>query len=155
MSSISWKTPVPDKATVRLTLGAVVAVAVFLGLSWNDGHYWDEYFYLYSVFAHSPAELVRFEVQSAMFPVGFFSDKIGHVALLDLLTTVLGAGPNVLYAIQAGYALLLLGFFGAAYGLLRGEPTVGTSRGQRIREQESECGAGRIPVDLHRAVTTS
>jgi hypothetical protein len=119
MVKISWRTPVPDKATVRSTLGAVVAVAVFLGLSWNDGHYWDEYFYLYSVFAHSPAELVRFEVQSAMFPVGFFSEKIGHVALLGLLTRVFGAGPNVLYAIQALYALLLLGFFGAAYGLLR------------------------------------
>jgi Dolichyl-phosphate-mannose-protein mannosyltransferase len=119
MVSISWRTPVPDKATVRLTLGAVVAVAVFLGLSWSDGHYWDEYFYLYSVFAHSPAELVRFEVQSAIFPVGFFSEKIGHVALLDLLTTVFGASPQVLYAIQAVYALLLLGFFGAAYGLLR------------------------------------
>jgi hypothetical protein len=54
-----------------------------------------------------------------MFPVGFFSEKIGHVALLGLLTRVFGAGPNVLYAIQALYALLLLGFFGAAYGLLR------------------------------------
>jgi hypothetical protein len=119
MVRISLRTPVPDMATARLTLGAVVAVAVFLGLSWNDGHYWDEYFYLYSVFTHSPAELVRFEVQSAMFPVGFFSEKIGHVALLGLLTTVLGAGPKVLYTIQALYALLLLGCFGAAYGLLR------------------------------------
>jgi hypothetical protein len=119
MGRISRRTPAPDKATFRLTLGALAAVAVFLGLTWNQGHYWDEYFYLYSVFAHSPTELVRFELQSAMFPGGFFSEKIGHVALLDLLTTMLGAGPKVLYAIQALYTLLLLGFFGAAYGLLR------------------------------------
>lgn len=130
MGRISWRTPAPDKATVRLTLGALTAVAVFLGLSWNQGHYWDEYFYLYSVFAHSPAELVRFEVESAIFPIGFFSEKIGHIALLDLLTTILGAGPRVLYAIQAVYALLLLAFFGAAYGLLRdllGDQRAGTS----------------------------
>ena len=119
MGSISWRTPAPDKATVRLTLGALAAVAVFLVLSWNQGHYWDEYFYLYSVFTHSPAELVRYELQSALFPSGFFSEKIGHVALLDLLTAIFGAGPKVLYAIQAVYALLLLGCFGAAYGLLR------------------------------------
>lgn len=109
----------PDEATVRLSLGAFAAVAAFLGLSWNDGHYWDEYFYLYSVLAHSPAELVRYELQSGIFPAGFFSEKIGHVVLLDLLTMILGTGPNVLHAIQAVYALLLVGFFGAAYGLLR------------------------------------
>jgi uncharacterized membrane protein YecN with MAPEG domain len=99
-----------------ICFGAAVA---FLALSWSDGHYWDEYFYLYSVAAHSPTELVRYELQSGIFPPGFFSEKIAHVVVLDLLTSLLGTGPWVVYALQALYAVLLLAFFGAAYGLLR------------------------------------
>jgi hypothetical protein len=101
----------------------VVAVALgilaFLALSWNDEHYWDEYFYLYSARFHSPAELVRFEVVTRLFPVGFFSEKLGHVLLLSGLTSLLTGGVEALRAIQAAYTLLLTGFFGAAYACLR------------------------------------
>ena len=100
-------------------LGALAAVVLFILLGWSDKHYWDEYFYLYSVFVHSPVQLVRYEVQAALFPVGFFSEKIGHVVLLDLLTRILGAGIGVLRIIQLIYLLFLLGFFAAAYGLVR------------------------------------
>ncbi len=103
----------------RLLPAALVAVAIFLVLGWNDRHYWDEYFYLYSSFRHSPTELVAFELQTPLFPVGFFSEKLGHVVLLHLLTGVLGGSERVLYTIQALYALLLVGSFAAAYGLLR------------------------------------
>jgi hypothetical protein len=99
---------------------AVLGVATgFLVLAWWDAHYWDEFFYLYSVFAHSPTELVRYELVTGLFPVGFFSEKLGHVVLLDLLTDGLGPGVRSLYLIQALYTLLLIGFFAAAYGLLR------------------------------------
>ncbi len=54
-----------------------MVIAVFLLLSWSDGHYWDEFYYLYSALAHSPAELLRFEVQTQHFPTGFFSEKLG------------------------------------------------------------------------------
>lgn len=97
-------------------LGATTA---FLVLAWRDAHYWDEFFYLYSVFAHSPTELVRYEVVTEHFPVGFFSEKLGHVVLLDLLVDGIGAGVRGLYLIQVLYTGLLIGFVAAAYGLLR------------------------------------
>lgn len=102
-------------------LGAAVAalLVVWLGLGWSQGHYWDEYFYLFSVSTHTPAELVRFEQHTVLFPVGFFSEKIGHVAFLRLLTQGFGQGEAVLYGIQVLYAVLLVGFVAAAYGLLR------------------------------------
>ena len=102
----------------RRVLGALAAVALCLALGWSDGHYWDEYFYLYSAAMHPPTELVSYELRTALFPPGFFSEKIGHVVLLRLLTRAFGMGEHVLYAIQALYGLLLVGCFGAAYGLL-------------------------------------
>ena len=103
----------------RKALAIAVAIAVFLLLSWTDDHYWDEFFYLYSVLAHSPGELLRFEVQTQHLPPGFFSEKLGHVVLLDVLTGILGGGERSLHTIQLLYALLVVGFVGAAYGLLR------------------------------------
>jgi hypothetical protein len=94
-------------------------VALFAVLGWNSGHHWDEYFYLYSSFMHSPAELLRYESSTAIFPPGFFTEKLGHVALLRVLTGVLGPGEPALYTIELLYALLLVGYFWASYRLLR------------------------------------
>ncbi|MGN6392369.1 MAG: glycosyltransferase family 39 protein [Gemmatimonadales bacterium] len=103
----------------RLAAGAILAVALFLVLGWNDRHYWDEYFYLYSAYTHSPAELVRYEQHSTLFPPGFFSEKIGHVAILHAATSLLGAGERVLYLLQGLYALMLVATVVAAWALLR------------------------------------
>jgi hypothetical protein len=111
--------PAPRTTLDRLLPAALAATALFLVLGWNDGHYWDEFFYLYSAFRHTPTELIRYELQTALFPVGFFSEKIGHVALLHLVTGLLGGSEPALYAIEALYAGLLLASFAAAYGLLR------------------------------------
>ncbi len=119
MGSVSKEATVPVRAAVRPAVSVLAAVTLFLLLSWNSGHYWDEYFYLFSVWRHTPSELVRYEFRTELFPVGFFSEKIGHVALLYVLTRVFGAGERVLYGLQTLYALLLVGFVGAAYGLLR------------------------------------
>jgi hypothetical protein len=97
---------------------ALVAFALLALLGWKAGHHWDEYFYLYSSYLHSPAELIRYELASAVFPAGFFTGKIGHVVLLHLLTGLFGAGERVLYALEIGYLLLLLGYFWASYRLL-------------------------------------
>jgi Dolichyl-phosphate-mannose-protein mannosyltransferase len=102
----------------RGALGIAALIAAFLVLSWSDGHYWDEYYYLYSALVHSPAELLHFESQTQHFPPGFFSEKLGHVLLLDRLTGILGGGERTLYAIQLLYALLVVGFAAAAYGLM-------------------------------------
>ena len=50
----------PGSTTRHLVPAALAAAALFLVLGWNDGHYWDEFFYLYSSFRHAPAELVRY-----------------------------------------------------------------------------------------------
>jgi len=101
----------------------VTASTVFLLLSWNSFHYWDEFFYLFAALAHSPRELVRLDALATLgpsgFPTGYFTSKIGHVVLLRLLTQVFGTGETALYLIQAIFALLLVGFGAVAYGLLR------------------------------------
>jgi dolichyl-phosphate-mannose-protein mannosyltransferase len=95
------------------------ATVLFLLLSWSDEHFWDEFFYLYSARFHSLSELVRFELVSRLFPVGFFSQKLGHLLLLSGLTAALPGRPASVLIIEAAYALLLLGFFAAAYGCVR------------------------------------
>jgi hypothetical protein len=101
--------------------GALLAGAtvVFLVLSRSDDHFWDEFFYVYSVRFHTLPELIRFERVSQLFPAGFFSGKLGHLVLLSGLTGILRGGVASLAVIQGVYALLLLGFFAAAYGCLR------------------------------------
>src|SRR3954468_16010562 len=97
----------------------VAAVAGFALIGWSNAHHWDEYFYLYSSFLHSPADLLRYELQTTIFPPGFFTENIGHVVLLRLLTTVSGAGERVLYGIEVLYALLLVGYVWASFRLLQ------------------------------------
>jgi dolichyl-phosphate-mannose-protein mannosyltransferase len=104
----------------RWIAGASFTLALlFLALSWSDDHFWDEFFYLYSVRFHSIPELVRFESVSRLFPVGFFSQKLGHLILLSGLTEIFRGGALSVEVIQIIYALLLLGSFAAAYGCLR------------------------------------
>ncbi|MFL5471442.1 MAG: glycosyltransferase family 39 protein [Gemmatimonadales bacterium] len=100
-------------------VAVATALALFLLLGWSNAHHWDEYFYLYSSYLHSPAELLRYELQTTIFPPGFFTEKIGHVVLLRLLTTLVGAGERVLYGIELLYALLLAGYLWASYKLLQ------------------------------------
>src|SRR3954471_6807763 len=97
----------------------VAAVAGFALLGWSNAHHWDEYFYLYSSFIHSPSELLRYELSSAIFPPGYFTEKIGHVVLLRVLTTLLGPGDLSLYVIEAVFTALLLGYVWTSYRLLR------------------------------------
>ena len=97
----------------------LLAAALFLLVSWTPDHYWDEFFYLFSAAAHSPRELVRFEPHQTLFPNGFFTGKIGHVVLLHLLLGWFGPGRVSLITIQAIYAVMVLAFSAAAWGLLR------------------------------------
>jgi hypothetical protein len=98
---------------------AAFAVAAFLLLGWSRNHYWDEYFYLYSALAHSPRELIGLEHESGLFPVGFFSGKIGHVVLLEGLIALLGVGRRALLGVQFVYTAILLGFVAAGYAVFR------------------------------------
>src|SRR3954467_3276976 len=84
----------------------------------DNAHHWDEYFYLSSSFLHGPGDLLRYELQTTIFPPGFFTEKIGHVVLLRLLTTLFGAGERGLYDIELLYVVLLAGYLWASYKLL-------------------------------------
>jgi dolichyl-phosphate-mannose-protein mannosyltransferase len=96
-----------------------ISLVLFALLGWSNAHHWDEYFYLYSSFLHSPGDLLRYEPGSTIFPPGFFTEKIGHVVLLRLLTRVFGAGEHVLYGIEVLYTVFLVGYLWASYKLLR------------------------------------
>jgi hypothetical protein len=101
------------------TAAALLAAVLFLLLSWSPYHYWDEFFYLFSAAAHTPRELIRFEPTQTLFPNGFFTGKIGHVVLLRLLLDALGPGRTSLIIIQSLYALMVVAFSAAGWGLLR------------------------------------
>jgi hypothetical protein len=100
-------------------VGPLLAAVLFLLVSWSPEHYWDEFFYLFSAVAHTPRELIRFEPTQTLFPNGFFTGKIGHVMLLRWLLEALGPGRSSLIVIQTIYALMVLAFSAAAWGLLR------------------------------------
>jgi len=98
----------------------VIVAAVFLGLSFSRDHYWDEYFYLFSVRQHSPAVLVALEgaLAEGVLPYGFFAGKIGFVAVLWALVGALGDGQRALFVVRLIFAGLVLAFGAATFKLL-------------------------------------
>jgi hypothetical protein len=101
-------------------LAVVLAVAaLYFLVSWTPHHHWDEFFYLFSVSVHTPRQLVQFEAHQSIFTNGYFSGKVGHVVLLRLLLVWFGTGWLSLVTIQSIYAVIMLGFVGAAWGTLR------------------------------------
>ena len=102
-----------------LLLAAVVLAAVFLIIASGSEHYWDEYFYLYSVLAHEPAGLLQMEPQlGGLFPPGFYAGKIGFIYLLDGLVDLLGGGPQSLAMINAVFSVLAILTALASYALI-------------------------------------
>ena len=104
---------------LRNRVALPILLLLYALLGWSNAHHWDEYFYLYSSYLHAPGDLLRYELQSTIFPPGFFTEKIGHVVLLRLLTMGLGAGEHVLYGIEVLYTLFLVGYLWASYKLLQ------------------------------------
>ncbi|MFQ5745957.1 MAG: hypothetical protein ACE5HF_01905 [Gemmatimonadota bacterium] len=111
---------------------AAAAVA-FLVLAVGQGHYWDEYFYVYSAWGHSVGGLVSLEsvVTPDPFPGAFFSAKIVFVALLRLLVRLTGEGFPGLYGLQAAFALALVAFCYVMWALFR-ELRVGEAVGPTL-----------------------
>jgi len=56
-SRSSWAGRIPGAGLWSI----VTASTAFLLLSWNAFHYWDEFFYLFAAWAHSPSELARLD----------------------------------------------------------------------------------------------
>ncbi|MDW7772676.1 MAG: glycosyltransferase family 39 protein [Desulfobulbaceae bacterium] len=99
----------------------LLAGGVFLLISFTSYHYWDEYYYLYSVGSFSLPELLSLEpgLGKGLFPQAFFSTKIGFVVFLDLLCSMAGQGYGALLLIQFCFAMVVLAFAWASWLLLR------------------------------------
>lgn len=97
----------------------LVLLLLFLLISSSSLHYWDEYFYIYSVKMHEPFELLTMETSlGGFFPPGFFAGKVGFIYLLDWIVDLIGDGPGSLYTVQAVFSFLIILFVITSYGLL-------------------------------------
>lgn len=103
-----------------ITLLAIIIIGWFM-TSYNSRHYWDEYFYIYSLWQLAPLDIIKWEgdLSYTLFPDGFFSAKIGFVVLLRSLIDLSGEGYAGLLRVQTIFALLVLATGAAAYGLIR------------------------------------
>jgi hypothetical protein len=102
------------------TVLTAFAVISFLLASFTPNHYWDEYFYLYSVRHHSPLALLTMESGlSGLFPYGFFTAKLGFITFLWALVGVAGDSPFALAVVRLVFAGLTLGLAAASYQVVR------------------------------------
>lgn len=121
MKNFSGDTSLGDDRLPPLPAVALLfACILFLGLAYSPYHYWDEYYYLYSVGNFSLPDLLRLEpgLGRGLFPQAFFSTKIGFVAFLNLLCSLTGKGYGALLVIQFCFALVVLVFAWSAKLLL-------------------------------------
>lgn len=95
----------------------IVISILFLIISYTPYHYWDEFYYIYTLNYHSLAETIVKEddLSAGLFPKGFFTSKIGSMLIIWLFTNIIGAGWLSLYILQFAFALFLIGFFIVSY----------------------------------------
>lgn len=97
----------------------LLLILLFLLVSSSSLHYWDEYFYIYSVKMHEPSALLAMEADLVgFFPPGFFAGKVGFIYLLDWIVYLSGDGQSALYTVQAVFSILTILFVIISYGLL-------------------------------------
>ena len=129
-----------------ITLLAIIIIGWFM-LSYNPRHYWDEYFYIYSLWQLAPLDTIKWEgdLSYTLFPDGFFSAKIGFVVLLRSLIDLSGEGYAGLLRVQTIFALLVLATGAAAYGLIREVEPVGGRRDTPVFPFLSRCPFFSLP----------
>jgi hypothetical protein len=95
-------------------------VVLFLACSWTTAHYWDEYFYLFSVSRHSVATLLSLEpaLSDGIFPNGFFSGKLAFVVMLRGLLAALGSDATGIMVTRSLFALMTIGVAAATWRLM-------------------------------------
>jgi hypothetical protein len=95
----------------------IVISILFLIISYTPYHYWDEFYYIYTLNYHSLTETILKEndLSAGLFPKGFFTSKIGSMLIISLFTKIIGAGWLSLYILQFTFALFLIGFFLVSY----------------------------------------
>lgn len=102
--------------------GLLAALAgTFILCAWTTDHYWDEYYYLFSVSRHSPGTLFSLEaaLSDGIFPNGFFSGKLAFVFLLRGLISVFGSDPSGIVIARVLFAGMTLGIALATWLLVR------------------------------------
>ena len=99
----------------------LLAGLLFAAVTYSPYHYWDEYYYIYSVSSFSLSDLLNLEpgLSKGLFPQTFFSAKIGFVFFIDVLSSFAGQGYSSLILIQSCFVLVVLIFVGASWFLLR------------------------------------
>ncbi len=98
----------------------LLCIVLYLLIGLSPYHYWDEYFYLYSVYMNEPATLMALELDlGGFFPAGFFSGKAGLVFLLDTVVDYLGPGYASLKQINILFFAQTALFLAASYILFR------------------------------------
>lgn len=110
----------PERLNFKQITGYGSALLLlFLLISSTSLHYWDEYFYIYSVKLHEPGALLSMEKNLlGFFPPGFFAGKVGFIYLLDWIVDLTGEGVAALYAVQAFFSFLTILFVITSYYLL-------------------------------------
>ena len=95
----------------------IVISILFLIISYTPYHYWDEFYYIYTLNYHSLTETILKEndLSAGLFPKGFFTSKIASMLIIWLFTKIIGAGWLSLYILQFTFALFLIGFFLVSY----------------------------------------
>jgi hypothetical protein len=108
-------------AVTRAWCFGAALLVLFPLASFSTEHHWDEYFYLYSTAHHGVARLLTFEpaLSDGVFPNGFFSGKLGFVALLRGLMSAFGGAWGAVMASRGVFALLCAMAAVCTAGLLR------------------------------------
>lgn len=115
-------TATTDCATRHAPLIAVtLAILTFVAASITPDHYWDEYFYIFSASRHPLATLLALEgpLSDGILPNGFFSGKLGFVAILDGLVRMTGTGQTGLAVMRSVFLLMVVGLAAASWLLLQ------------------------------------
>ena len=120
MRNLSISPSQSEKPNYKQLLGyGLVLVLIFLLVSSSSLHYWDEYFYIYSVKLHEPSALLIMEKDlTGFFPPGFFSAKVGFIYLLDQIVDLTGDGQSALYIVQAIFSFITILFVIISYFFL-------------------------------------
>lgn len=102
-------------------IAATLAILVFVAAGITPDHHWDEYFYVFSASRHPVATLLALErpLSDGIVPNGFFSGKLGFVALLGGLLGMTGTGEAGLAVMRSVFLLMVVGVAAASWLLLR------------------------------------
>jgi hypothetical protein len=97
----------------------LAAAVTFLLVSYTADHHWDEYYYLYTLSQHTPAELLDLDASGTVMAPGYFTLKAGFVVFLHSLVSFFGTGFGAMQVIQFVFAGVIVAWAIVSYLLLK------------------------------------